>query len=54
MRTSWALGVLLVSGGYLLAKFDAGTFSTGAWCTGVILLVFAVIGRAIVRRETTQ
>lgn len=51
MRMFWALGLLLIGGGYLIALYWSGIFSIGAWYTGVILLVFAGIGHAVAQRE---
>ena len=33
------------------SMYWSSSFSIGAWFTGSVLLVFAVLGRAIVRRE---
>jgi hypothetical protein len=41
---------LLVGGGMAIALYASSEFSAGAWYTGVILLVFAGIGRAMVRK----
>ena len=51
MRMFWALGAILVGLGVLIAMYSPGNFSIGAWCTGVVLLVFAGIGRATAQRE---
>ena len=51
MRIFWALGFLLVSAGLLIAMYWSGSFSIGAWFTGVVLLVFAWGGRAAAKRE---
>ena len=51
MRMFSALAVLLIGVGLLIAMYWSGTFSTGAWVTGAILLVFAGVGRAIAQRE---
>lgn len=51
MRMFAALaGVLWVSGVLLGTRLDLG-FSAGAWWTGCVLVVFAILGRALVRRE---
>lgn len=52
MRIFWFLGALLVGGGLVIAKSLPGSFSVGAWYTGVVLLVFAFIGRAALRSES--
>jgi hypothetical protein len=51
MRMFWALGSLLVGGGLLIAMYLSSSFSVGAWYTGVVLLVFAGVGRAVAQRE---
>ncbi len=51
MPMFWVLGSLLVGGGLLIAMYWSSSFSLGAWYTGVLLLVFAGIGRAVARRE---
>jgi hypothetical protein len=52
MRMFWALGFILVGAGILIAMYLTGSFSFGAWFTGVVLLVFAGIGRAVAKRES--
>ena len=51
MRMFWVLGSLLVGAGLLIAMYWSSIFSVGAWYTGVVLLVFAGIGRAVAQRE---
>lgn len=51
MRMFWVLGGALVAAGLMIAMYWSSTFSVGAWYTGVVLVVFAAIGRAIARRE---
>ncbi|HEX7680274.1 MAG TPA: hypothetical protein VF713_19235 [Thermoanaerobaculia bacterium] len=51
MRMFAVLAALLVGGGTLIAMHYAGSFSIGAWYTGIVLLVFALLGRMIVNRE---
>jgi hypothetical protein len=51
MRMFWALAWLLVGAGLLIAMYWSSSFSIGAWFTGSVLLVFAVVGRVIVRHE---
>jgi hypothetical protein len=51
MRMFWALGCLLVAAGLLIAMYWSNSFSIGAWYTGVVLLIFAGVGRAVVKRE---
>ena len=52
MRMFWALGFLLVGAGILIAMYWDGSFSIGAWFTGIVLLIFAVVGRMEARRES--
>jgi hypothetical protein len=51
MRMFAALAALLVGGGTLIAMYGQSNFSAGAWYTSAILLVFAGVGRAVVRHE---
>ncbi len=51
MRMFWVLGGLLVGAGLLIAMYWSSSFSIGAWYTGVVLLVFAGIGRAVAQNE---
>src|SRR5919107_4747005 len=48
MRLFAILAALLVGGGTLIAIYFSASFSIGAWYTGIILLVFAELGRRIV------
>ncbi|MDF2774912.1 MAG: putative rane protein [Geminicoccaceae bacterium] len=51
MRMFGVLTAALVAGGILIARFLPGSFGAGAWYGGVVLLVFAVVGRMSVSRE---
>ena len=51
MRMFAVLCGILVAGGIGLALYGPPVFSMGAWITGAILLVFAVLGRRTVDRE---
>lgn len=51
MRLFAFLAAILIGGGVCLAMFHANTFSTGAWITGVVLVLFAFLGRQQVRNE---
>ena len=51
MRMFGVLAAALVAGGILIARFLPGSFGAGAWYGGVVLLVFAVVGRMSVTRE---
>jgi hypothetical protein len=48
------LAALLVVGGTLLAAYGPSIFSLGGWLTAVALIIFAFLGRAIVRKEEQQ
>jgi hypothetical protein len=49
MRMFAVLAALLVGGGMAIALYASSEFSAGAWYTGVVLLVFAGMGRTMVR-----
>jgi UPF0716 family protein affecting phage T7 exclusion len=45
------IAALIAGGGLVIAMSSSGSFNIGAWYTGVILVLFAVVGRTIVRRD---
>jgi hypothetical protein len=50
----WQFGILaglMIVGGYVFAQVLPVGFSTGGWITGVLLLVAAVVGLVIFKRE---
>ena len=49
-----ALAALLAGGGVLIAMYGARSFAVGAWVTGCTLLVFAIAGKILVRRESSR
>ena len=51
MRMFLVLAAFLVGGGFMIGMYWSSTFSAGAWYTGLVLLIFAGIGRAIAERE---
>ncbi len=51
MRMFIPLCAILVSSGVAVARYFPGSFSLGGWVGGVMLLVFAWIGRSVVRHE---
>ena len=51
MRMFAALAALLVGGGVVIAMYWTSSFSVGAWFTGVTLLVFAGVGKAVAEHE---
>ncbi len=51
MRMFLLLAGLLIGGGVMIAMYWSNTFSVGAWCTAVALLVFAGIGWTVAQRE---
>ena len=50
MRSFLALGALLIASGLTIALYLPRNFSGGGWVAGFILLIFAVIGYAEMRR----
>jgi hypothetical protein len=54
MRMFAALAAALLAGGWLIAMYWSNSFGIGAWYTGVVLVLFAGLGRAIVRRELSR
>jgi hypothetical protein len=54
MRMFAALAALVVGVGLVIAMYFSSSFSIGAWYTGATLLVFAGIGRAVVRYEARR
>jgi hypothetical protein len=51
MRLFAFLAAMLIGGGVCIARFGANTFSTGAWSTGVVLVLFAFLGRKYARSD---
>lgn len=51
MRMFLLLGGILISIGVVIALYFSGTFSLGAWVGGLILFVFAWIGRSIASKS---
>jgi hypothetical protein len=51
MRMFLFLAAILLAAGVVIALYFSSSFSRGAWITGVILFVFAWIGRSIVAAE---
>jgi|SRR5579872_3905328 len=51
MRMFMFLGMMLVSSGILIAHYFLGSFSLGGWVGGLLLFVFAWIGRFTVQHE---
>lgn len=45
------LAALLVGGGTIIALYFSESFSVGAWFTGAVLLLFAVLGKMVADRE---
>ena len=48
------MAALIAGGGLVIAMYWSSSFSIGAWYTGVILVLFAVVGRTIIRREVQE
>lgn len=51
MRIFGVLSALLVISGVGLALYGPPVFSLGGWLTGLLLIIFAFLGRSIVLRE---
>lgn len=51
MRLFAFLAAILIGGGVGIAMYGAKTFSTGAWSTGLVLVLFAFLGRKQARRD---
>lgn len=51
MRMFLALAGIMIGMGVVIALYFARTFSLGAWCGGLVLFVFAWIGRSIAMQE---
>jgi hypothetical protein len=51
MRMFTLLCGLLVGAGLAIGLYASRDFTTGGWVAGVILLIFAFVGRALVRSE---
>jgi hypothetical protein len=51
MRMFAVIAALIAGGGLVIAMYWSNSFSIGAWYTGVILVLFALVGRTIIRRE---
>jgi hypothetical protein len=45
------LSALILGGGMVIAMYFSSSFSAGAWYTGAALVLFAGVGRAVVRHE---
>ena len=51
MRLFAFLAAILIGGGVCIAMFGGNTFSTGAWSTGIVLVLFAFLGRKHARSD---
>ena len=51
MRMFAALAACLLGGGIIIAMYLSKSFSIGAWYTGTILLIFAVVGKVLAQSE---
>jgi hypothetical protein len=54
MRIFALLAALLLGGGLMIAMYWSSSFGVGAWYTGVLLVLFAVVLRTITRREARE
>ncbi len=51
MRMFATLAALILGGGVTIAMYLSSSFSIGAWYTGIVLLIFAAIGKLLVDKE---
>jgi hypothetical protein len=51
MRMFAVLAASLLGGGVIIAMHLSSSFSMGAWYTGIILLIFAAVGKSLVHKE---
>jgi hypothetical protein len=54
MRMFAVLSAVIVGGGLVIAMYWSSSFSVGAWYTGAMLVLFAVVGRTTIRREARE
>ncbi len=54
MRMFLALAGILIAAGVVIALYFAATFALGAWIGGLILFVFAWIGRSVATAEASR
>ncbi|MGD0812186.1 MAG: hypothetical protein ABSA83_01160 [Verrucomicrobiota bacterium] len=54
MRLFAFLAAILIAGGVCIAMCGAGRFSTGAWGTGLVLVLFAFLGRMYAQGPRSQ
>jgi hypothetical protein len=47
------LGGVLVAGGWMLGLYVRDMMSVGGWLTGMLLVAFAFVGRAIAAKDRT-
>ena len=51
MRMFAVLAAFLLGGGIIIAMYLSSSFSLGAWYAGIVLLIFAVVGKVLVDME---
>ena len=54
MRMFAVIAALIAGGGLVIAMYMSSSFDIGAWYTGAILVLFAVVGRMIIQREARE
>jgi hypothetical protein len=54
MRMFAVLAAFLLGGGVIVARYLSTSFGIGAWYTGAVLLIFAGVGRTLVRLERSR
>jgi hypothetical protein len=51
MRMFAVMAAFLLGGGLIIAMYLSSSFSIGAWYSGNLLLIFAVVGKSLVHKE---
>ena len=51
MRMFAVLAAFLLGGGVIIAMYLSSSFSVGAWYTGIVLFIVAVVGKLLVDNE---
>jgi hypothetical protein len=54
MRMFAVLAAFLLGGGVIIAKYLSSSFSIGAVYTGIVLLIFAAVGKLLVHKERNR
>jgi hypothetical protein len=54
MRMFAVTAAVVMGGGMVIAMYWSSSFSVGAWYTGTMLVLFAGVGRTLIRREARE